>query len=503
VVCNVALVSVTATEEERAFRTAVTQLLRLTERYDTQDTWEAFLRPLKRERFLMSATPCPRSRSDPEAASSTYNILRTFLDGRAGSDPEDLLGCAEDCVISFESLIVVGRSSLLERLAQSRLSREHGNEAVIVLDGTLAQDTRDQFDQIDELRGLPAMGAAALRQPATYDRLYVFGSSTWYSMRELEFIFAAPRASQMEIMGHPWLIREPALQRPFEGGIPATRRAQSTPVTRPQAADEYLPSLDIDSVVRESTGIDETTVEARLVVLAGNQCALLDIGSKHLILSPDAVSAKAPNQKASDQDPTMWVADQDLIDGMYILLRTQGGGDYIEPMADNILGADQHRVRAHQKDWKRALQSKVRVLGKSRVRSEIIRRSGREFVKVTLDNWLSPRHIRPGNETHFSAVLSLTGLEDIKSEMFESARLISGAHKRAGMQIRQLLLEEVRNADLRELQANGLLEFHLGEAESSAPSLTAYRIEVVGEQTRSVSYSDIGTPFPMKSHHWQ
>src|SRR5207253_2510301 len=49
--------------------------------------------------------------------------------------------------------------------------------------------------------------------------------------------------------------------------------------------------------------------------------------------------------------------------GDFIVLRTEGEGDYIRPIADSILGKNAKTLRDMQGDWKRELADKLKALG--------------------------------------------------------------------------------------------------------------------------------------------
>ena len=89
--------------------------------------------------------------------------------------------------------------------------------------------------------------------------------------------------------------------------------------------------------------------------------------------------------------------------------------------------------------------------------------------------------------------MRLIGLNDDAHKYWKQMELIDRAHRKAGHQIRDLLLKQVSNIDLSELQRQGKMEFKLSDDDEGG--LTAFRVEHILPGTVPVSFSHIGFPF--------
>jgi hypothetical protein len=112
---------------------------------------------------------------------------------------------------------------------------------------------------------------------------------------------------------------------------------------------------------------------------------------------------------------------------------------------------------------------------------------------MNVRNWISPRNIRTWDYEDFLAIMRVTGLESEAEEYWSAMGKIVKAHHRAGKQIRDALLDQVRQTDLRKLERLGQMEVDLPGAQSG--SLTAYRVEAVLPDLVSVRWNRIGRPF--------
>src|SRR5208282_3171500 len=57
------------------------------------------------------------------------------------------------------------------------------------------------------------------------------------------------------------------------------------------------------------------------------------------------------------------LATSDVEPDMFVLLRTEGGGDYVVPVADRILGQRAEQCRLAQQHWKLRLKTAVETYG--------------------------------------------------------------------------------------------------------------------------------------------
>jgi hypothetical protein len=190
--------------------------------------------------------------------------------------------------------------------------------------------------------------------------------------------------------------------------------------------------------------------------------------------------------------------------GTFILVRTGGGGDYIIPIADRILGAEAEKSRKYQSNWKKLLGEYVNSHGLLQTSLNLIDLGylGSKIAnEVNVRNWLSPRSIRTQSYDDFFAIMKLIRLDSVANEYWVIMDLINNAHRKAGYKIRELLLEQVRDLDINQLHKLGKIEFKLSEDDDGG--ITAFRVVSVINNLITVPYSRIGQPFKLDNSVWQ
>jgi hypothetical protein len=183
----------------------------------------------------------------------------------------------------------------------------------------------------------------------------------------------------------------------------------------------------------------------------------------------------------------------DIEPGMFVLLRTSGGGDYILNLADRILGAEAQHLRALQNEWKSLLRQRGNSSSLHNVSKCLSQLGSLRANEVNVRNWMSDRLIRPVADKDFEAILRFVGLESRLDEFSEAANLINRAHKKAGHEIRTLLLEKVDQSNLHALKQLGKMTFELDEADGG--SMTAFRVVEIDPKNRMIPASRIAEPF--------
>src|SRR5207244_1874048 len=100
-----------------------------------------------------------------------------------------------------------------------------------------------------------------------------------------------------------------------------------------------------DDVARE-------TVTARPILLEGDHVVFLE--------TEDDATALVLDLDEHDEDRLQRLPVDDIAEGMYVLLRAAGGGDYVVPVADALLGAKRAELRRMQQEWKDRLRNLAR-----------------------------------------------------------------------------------------------------------------------------------------------
>jgi hypothetical protein len=189
-----------------------------------------------------------------------------------------------------------------------------------------------------------------------------------------------------------------------------------------------------------------------------------------------------------------------LQEGVFILLRTGGGGDYIMPVADRILATESRSVRECQRLWKSRLRSAVLDKGLAAACTKLKVLGSKRANELNVRNWIWDRTIKTRDYVDFEAIMQFSGLTDKAQELWQAMRKIDRAHKAAGQVIRRLLLQQVLQSDISQLRKYGTMDFELPQA---GGRLTAYRVTGTTNVQVLRSVSQVGHPFALEGAMWQ
>ena len=478
------------------FSFALKQFMKLLDSSIEDPYWTGFIRSLKRYQFDLSATPWPVGRRQEYTRESRRNaaeqLQRCELMYPAFVEPARALVATLDAIESCE------HEPLLAELQATASGVKDGQRAaVIITESRLVSIAREAIATVPDYAQWPVLVPRNVRGLDTYDCLAVIGSPGWY--RRAKYVFSAPRSSAIHVLCYDWMsVRwqpEPALVAPAKGSSQGRQiRMEYTPSVPGVTDEDVIPLMaDVDSLLRRiererAVNGDHQLIEARLLVLEGDKGVFIEAEGDATVLVIDL------NQGAEQRvRPSV---HQDLERGLYILLRTEGGGDYIVPVADQILGDQAEDLRDRQVTWKARLRLAVRKNGIDET-VESLRHYGSTVAShQNLRNWMQDRTIATNDPQDFFAIMELVGLRDEAQSYWNAMLTIRRAHQRAGRKIRRQLVEQVNKSDLAELERIGMMEFTLDE--KTGGSLTAYRIKSVAERTVEVMPHRIDTPFPLE-----
>lgn len=442
---------------------------------DAEDTpfWGELLRSVRKFRFRSSSTPLPFSHPyiwTPEADALMQRAVALAPHVYPAAAP--LLKEARDLL---PELLSIPENPLWASI-QKRLVRHRGRKPALVLKDARALQPVLAFAGTTPLE---IITAAQLQGPAVYPEVLVLGA-TWQFP---DHCFTVPRAPQVHLLQYAWVkdrqTYKPAFTENQQEARYTRQVIQQTPHSSmiapalPETAFE-LPGIDWAGAMRAAglsqtgPGTREEDVPARLFALENGFGVLLeDAADAHV----QTISFPAAGLAAVERTNV-----PELQDGMFILLRTQGGGDQIIPVADRILGQKEaKRLRGLQQEWKRAFRQAVLRRGDVASASRVLRAEGlKRATPGNIRNWMSMGNIRPDAESNYRQLLAFAGLEARHTELWEAMGKLESAHRSAGSRIRSALLNTVRQADMTPLRTTGVQLFELPVGDGG--SFTAYRI---------------------------
>ena len=358
-------------------------------------------------------------------------------------------------------------------------NRQADNVGLLIKPARLVGALRDLA--ATQQRRLEVLMESQLRRTVAFDRLYVFGAGRWYP----GFVFSAPRAPALRIVRYAVLSDSPPEEAAFVKPLRQPTRPPFAASAGHRAvgplrftADEARPALDIASIVRRAGRGDgaaspdpsDELVDVRVVFLE-QELAVFVLATEHA--SELIVDLREEAEKLVHRISTV-----DLQPGMAVLVRTEGGGDYIVAAADQILAQKAEKLRRHQRYWKRLLRDLDEKLGTAEAVDRLKAAGSKIANHVNLRNWMSARSIRTHRKEDFDAIFRVIGLAEDADRHWSMMAEIDQAHRRAGNLVRRRLLKQVMSADLSPLQTEGRQEFEL-PGEVGGGGLTAVRIVAV------------------------
>jgi hypothetical protein len=455
------------------------------------DFWPRIIRTLRRLWFDMAVAPLT-SDDLKQRVNAVVRLVQPVAPRVPESYP-NVGSCFSALVDQITSLSVGKLDHLLDEAARIVHTYPAGTTtALLVKAGRLLPATVDATQSVAVLRHCRVVSPAALRDDRCFDRMLVFGLPRWYP----DFVFSAPRAKQIHVVKYVWM-HGVWRNRQYLAAIvkPATPSRQRTEMPETAKTDA---GFDVDSLLpqpnwsglasRIQKEVDEAatgdTVPARAYMLEDDWVVFLE--------ADQSASALIIDIREDANNHVRRVELSELERDMFLLLRSEGGGDYIIPIADEIMGDFARMARERQKRWKSMLRAGVEARGRRAIIADLIGAGSQVANQLNLSNWMWPRSIRTRDEQDFLAIMRVIGLEAEAAEYWRTMQRISEAHAAAGHKIREMLLAQVKSKDLSELQRRGLMTFELQGQD--AGSMTAFRIRHIADKTTPVTIWRLGEP---------
>lgn len=462
---------------------------------EEDEYWSLFVRRLRRCRFELCAAPLPapylHNRAEDLASGLGVHLAQCeAMYPQYATKARDLLGRAVQ-------VLQIGTTPLLAAIEGITQDVYPSKPAVLIKDTRLILVAEKAIHEYPQLQDIEVVGLSQVCGAVCYDQLVVIGPPHWFASDA--YIFSASRARVVHLIMYDWIHDywkvEPAFVQSTRGkaGHWNTQPpVESKGVSEDQliSAADLLPIVQLSDAPLDPNSKDRATpnpdaVEARAFLLEGRYAVFLEGDADTSTLVIDLADEEGT--------PVRRLELKHIQPGMFILLRTSGGGDYIVPVADKILGKDAARARAHQQRWKELLRAKVLAHGALAISIDLLDYGSGRANESNVRNWMSPRSIKTADYNDFLAIMRLTGLEQEAQDYWKQMELINSAHRKAGFRMRDALLEQVRQTDLRDLERLGRMEFELSG--TGAGCLTAYRVAAISPDQVMVSAHRLGHPF--------
>jgi hypothetical protein len=467
-----------------------------------EDYWRNYLSPLRRYRFERCAAPLPFNHLGAHHA-ELFKELRHKLKHceqiypRYAESAHRLLGDAE-------VLTLLEQNPLLDRVRTLDLYDKRKRSALLLKEPRLVLQVERNLAATADLCHLVVVTVPQLRTGQLFDQIIVIGPMRWF--RDHDYVFTSPRAPSFQIVRYGFLGDSWEPRPVFTGKGARVRRPSDVAASRYEAAPEtevvdaleMLPMIDWSDLSAKAArlvqmGGEQELVEGYLFLLEGDQAVFLDSSESSSALIVDV-------QGGAAEEAVRRVQVSKLEVEMFLILRTSGGGDYIVPLADQILGQRAVSARQIQTHWKGLLRRAVMSKGMAYSVRTLLHLGAKNANEVNVRNWISAKTIRSRHLEDFNAIMSFVELDEKAQDYWQNAKAIGRAHQMAGQRIRKLLLEKVKQADLGRLEQLGHMSFELPELQGSG--MAAFRIKGRGEGILEIPLSQIGRVFDPEGDLW-
>lgn len=475
------------------FFTAVTRVEKGVGERAQDEFWHDILQRIRDHRFALCAAPLPVN----YAVSPLLAFIQRSLKRCVGLYPA-LVPFLQELADALCALSTTSDNPLLEVVTSLIADYPDARVALLLRDtrsrsrvaDIMAQLSSGKFEIVDQhqMRGITC-----------YDHLLIVGPGRWYP----EYILRAPRAKHVHLIYYDWMFDRWQPQ-PFFTGFSGWNQqyasnGKETETPAPQSrrtveTTDILPEIEWDrlstTILRQvPSDSEQEEVPSRICLLAGEQAVFLDLSEQAKVLVIDTLWGDSEDEEdEAKQVKRESVAT--LQPGLFLLLRTSGGGDYLVPVADRILAGHAKRVRSMQEEWKVRLREYAVSRGLSKTSIKLREYGSQRANETNVRNWMASKNIRPQDYGDFLSIMRLVGLQDKAGQYWEAAHMIDTSHRQAGFHIRKLLLAQVARSDLGELHRFGQMDFEI--AGTGGGSFTAFRIEQLSPEIVTVPLSRVG-----------
>lgn len=322
-----------------------------------------------------------------------------------------------------------------------------------------------------------------------YDRIIFCGTTSIYSRNQFsnrEYIWRSPRSLQLFFLSFSWIedrfVPKPDFdiqsnkchiaihrERVLESRTTERGRDDNTGSSSIRFDDFYITPLDFTTEKASSSHPDyheyDYTCTALTVYLEDGSFVYKDAetSSRIAYFTPETRTKK--------------VANTDLETGMFLVVRTEGGGDSIAAVADLLMGKKAEEMRAKQDEWKIAFRKRLYSYSDlSEAVSALLDCGSQIASEPNIRNWRSEETIKPKDFRDFLAILNFSGITENVDDYWNNARNIFRMHIKAGHEISRLLHRQINQASIDNLEKYGRIDIQIG---GLTGKLSIIRIESV------------------------
>ena len=442
---------------------------------ELHESWEKGVKLFNLLHAKIARTPCaPSAIITPTLERSGGSETLEELRGRAEQVDPSVKNSFEETNKALTEISSIDESFFSKKLAE--MPSIDGITIFAVRDVRFWDQTRDCLNKNLQFRNWDLARPLALRSHSPFQRLVLF-SPPWHLVyRSEEFLLRSPVAKEIHMF---------ACTHEFSGSVQLSLldNSKTISVRKPPQVERHLRYEDFEPISPPSIGMfsnrrnnDEEIphlgdrINALPLRLGGNLGTYLQPDSSVWIVIPD--TEKEPPICRN----VMRIKANDLEPDHLILLTTQGGGDMIPTVADQILKGSR-QIRQQQNEWKKALKTEILNRGFEAVINDLITIGSLNVSNVNLRNWSSPHSLGMDDlDLDLKAVLELTGLENKFNTIKNGICQLRTAHRVAGRKLQQKLVDNLSGARIDRVFKEGFQEF----GDSEGAEKTIFLVEQLG-----------------------
>lgn len=466
--------------------------------------WQRVLGTVRRLAFAFCSTPLPFDRA-AAATCIDWDKLHRQVCLCQQLYPDSSASLAS-LVQKLQSLSAETSSPFTAPLES--LHSESCGMSVVLRSPRMNQAVSKYFAASAGLRNAKVVSSRQLREAHLCAALVAIGPCGWFP----DYVFSAPRSPRIHVVSFRWIHDQwkpgpvflngssaPAdkNRKHFIGALPQFRDQavpvnQGSPDLQPLDLLPLLPPFGKSRlpIAGWQPNPGEETLPARLCHLTGGRAVFVS--------ADEGASSRVIDSTETGDSILRCVPTDELEPELYLLLRTSGGGDFIAPLADRILGTLAIHRRTQQAEWKCRLvavaQERFGMVSRrelaARVAGNLRGQNLSEVRPANVHYWMSSKCIHPRKEKHFAAILEFAGMVDRTQELWGAMKEIERAHRTAGHAIRRMLLQKIATSSLEPLERDGEMTFDLGEQDGG--TLSAFQITSISEEDFEVPADRIG-----------
>lgn len=429
------------------------------------EQWRILQSRVKRIRYRSLSSPLPPSHPYMRI-SDTMQYLQHSLTWIKISYPEKSK-VVSDILTILEAISNIDESPLIEAIA-STIDCNLPTHAIVVRDSSSVAFVKSYIQELGWVAKVVTTNN--LKDFDIFDSVAILGPRRWFPT----FLQTAPRSRKSTFICFPW-IQDRAQKTLFainQDDKPQDRMREIIAANSPASfctPDDCLPTTDWRDVVSRLTKTaisqddQDEIVPARVLLLEGNIVYIMPTIESSSVLCIDFDDEQESRVRKCDVD--------EIEPGMFLAIRTSGGGDMISAVADGILGDDAPKLRGIQKAWKKELRDAVRRFGMRTVVAKLKGHGSTRASEMNVRNWASKHSIKMRDKTCMDAILKLIQKSHLSDKLWARMSKIDSAHRKAGFEIRKLLLGQLDNIDTSELRSRGQTQLSIGPGEESMLSI--------------------------------